>query len=223
MLAYAAQDRRVAGSTRSTRALALVIAGHALLIGAVMTARMDVVGPAIEQFPKVINVAPDPPSPPPPEQEQRPPARAEPSPQQPFIDNLPAIVDMGRPDTSLVELGPIVREFQLPGGTGAALDPPRHVPVRIAAVPRTPESALRPPYPNDKLRDQEEATLRLRLAIDERGRVTAVEPIGTADPSFLAAARRHIIRAWRYTPATEDGVAIPSTMIISLSFRLEDV
>ena len=97
------------------------------------------------------------------------------------------------------------------------------MPVRIAARIATPDSALKPPYPLDKRRAEEEATLRLKLSIDTRGRVTAVEPIGAADPSFLEAARRHIIRAWRYTPATEDGVAMPSSTVINLSFRLEDV
>jgi protein TonB len=53
--------------------------------------------------------------------------------------------------------------------------------------------------------------------------VTAVESIGTADPGFLEAARRHILRAWRYKLALEDGVAVPSSKIINLSFRLEDV
>jgi protein TonB len=60
------------------------------------------------------------------------------------------------------------------------------------------------------------------LTIDPRGRVIAVDPVGAADPSFLAAARRHILKAWRYKPATEDGIAVPSTTVISLSFRLED-
>ena len=103
------------------------------------------------------------------------------------------------------------------------LDPPRHEPVRIAARFNTPSSALRPPYPLDMRRAEEEATLKLRLTIDTRGRVTAVDPVGSANPSFLEAARRHIIRAWRYKPATEDGVAVPSSTVITLSFRLEDV
>ena len=88
--------------------------------------------------------------------------------------------------------------------------------------PTWPDSALRPPYPQSKLRNEEEATLRLRLSIDPHGRVVAVEPVGAADPEFLAAARRHIIRAWRYKPATEDGIAVSSTTVISLSFRLEN-
>ena len=51
--------------------------------------------------------------------------------------------------------------------------------------------------------------LRLRLSIDERGRVVSVEPVGRADRSFLDAARKHLIANWRYKPATEDGKAIP--------------
>jgi protein TonB len=81
---------------------------------------------------------------------------------------------------------------------------------------------VKPPYPLDKRRAEEEATLRLRLSIDERGRVTAVEPIGPADASFLEAARRHILRAWRYKPASDDGVAVASSTVVTLSFRLDD-
>jgi protein TonB len=119
-------------------------------------------------------------------------------------------------------VGPIFQEFPPLRGGGTVADPPRQEIVKIAAVSRTPDSALRPPYPNDKLRLEEEATLRLRLSIDAHGRVTAVEPVGRADASFLEAARRHIVRAWRYKPAMENGVAVPSVMVINLSFRLEE-
>jgi protein TonB len=81
---------------------------------------------------------------------------------------------------------------------------------------------LRPPYPDDKRRLEEEAVLRLRLAIDERGRVVAVEPVGSADRSFLEAARRHLIAHWRYKPATDDGRAVRSSTVITLRFELEN-
>ena len=103
------------------------------------------------------------------------------------------------------------------------IDPPKPAPVRVPARFKTPASALKPPYPNDKLRLQEEGTLKLQLTIDWRGRVTAVDPVGSADPSFLEAARRHVIRAWRYKPATEDGVAVGSSTVITLSFRPDEV
>jgi protein TonB len=71
------------------------------------------------------------------------------------------------------------------------------------------------------LRDGEEATLKLRLSIDERGRVIAVDPVGAADPLFLAAARKHLMARWRYQPATEDGRPVATTTTISLRFELE--
>ena len=69
----------------------------------------------------------------------------------------------------------------------------------------TPQSELKPPYPESKLLTGEEATLTLRLSINEQGRVVGVDPLGTADRAFLEAARRYLIAHWRYKPATRDG------------------
>jgi len=51
--------------------------------------------------------------------------------------------------------------------------------------------------------------------------VVAVDPVGRADPVFLAAARRHLIKNWRYRPASEDGRAIGSSLVITLRFQLD--
>jgi protein TonB len=85
----------------------------------------------------------------------------------------------------------------------------------------TPQSDIKPPYPEQKQLAGEEATLRLKLAIDAAGRVTAVDPVGSADPAFLAAARKHILARWRYQPATEDGHPVPSSTVITLQFQLD--
>jgi len=222
MLAYAA-DNRPADRAGSPKALTLILAGHAVLIAAVMTAKMELV--PIDRFDPtdIINV----PTPPPPPETT---PTVEPKTQQPLTQEtfiLPerTIVDMNATTLSTAfDLGQL-NDIGTVIGSGPAtipLDPPK-APVRIAARFVTPDSALKPPYPLDKRRAEEEATLRLRLSIDTRGRVIAVEPVGPADASFLEAARRHIIRAWRYKPATEGGVAIPSSTVINLSFRLEDV
>jgi protein TonB len=68
---------------------------------------------------------------------------------------------------------------------------------------------------------EEEATLTLRLSIDEQGRVVAVDPVGRADGVFLAAARRYLIGHWRYKPAMKDGSVIASSITISLRFQLD--
>jgi len=219
MLAYAASPHpaRRAGSPSS---LALILAGHAVLIGAVMTARMELVAPPRDRT-TVVNIPIETPPPPPP-----PDGQTKLDPQQSFIERQAPIIDMDRPITSTqLDQGPTIEDIGAVIGVGPtiSLDSPKAGPVRIAARFATPDSALRPPYPLDKRRAEEEATLHLNLSIDAHGRVIAVEPIGAADPSFLEAARRHILRAWRYKPATEDGVAIPSSTVINLSFRLEDV
>ena len=112
---------------------------------------------------------------------------------------------------------------------GNAVDPlPLPVPdlpqpiVRKAARFVTPADDVRPPYPASKQRMAEEASLRLSLQIDERGRVTSVSPVGAADPVFLEAARRHILKRWRYAPATEGGSAVASRITITLRFELEE-
>ena len=222
MLAYAANAHpaRRAGSPSS---LAVILAGHAVLIGAVMTAKMDVVGPdpfiPIDTF----NVPADPPPPPPPDPTVKP-QQPRPVTQDSFIEIERPIVPM---DTSSLSFdqGKAIEDIANVIGTDVQLpllDLPKS-PVKHAAVFRTADNAVKPPYPLDKRRAGEEATLRLKLSIDARGRVVAVEPVGAVDPSFLEAARRHILRAWRYKPATEDGVTVPSSTVINLSFRLEDV
>jgi protein TonB len=91
----------------------------------------------------------------------------------------------------------------------------------VGPRPTTPESALRPPYPEAKRRLEQEAVLRLRLAIDDHGRVRSVESVGAADPMFLASARNHLIRHWRYAPATEGGRPVASSIVITLRFELD--
>jgi periplasmic protein TonB len=223
MLAYAV-SAHPARRSNSPSSLALILAGHAVLIGAVMSAKMELV--PIDPFNRteVINV-PIPPPPPPPPTDEVEPTTKQPVTQDRFIRQERPIVDMGQSTSIALDNGQALRDLEAVIGSGptTVIDPPKADPVRIGPRLATNENAIKPPYPLDKRRAEEEATLRLRLSIDARGRVIAVEPVGVADPSFLEAARRHIIRAWRYKPATEDGIAIPSSTVINLSFRLEDV
>ena len=222
MLAYAANSRP-AGRSGSPRALALIIAGHAVLIAGVMTAKMDLVTPPSLDPTDIINVPiKDPePAPPPPSTPNIPH-----NPPTSVIDQPPLVIDVPIPTPALpLDQGPPVTVVIPTPGIGPVITPavpPKPVPVRAGPRFATPDSALRPPYPLAKLRAEEEATLRLRLSIDARGRVTAVDAVGAADPQFLEAARRHIIKAWRYKPATEDGVGVASSTVITLSFRLDE-
>jgi protein TonB len=95
----------------------------------------------------------------------------------------------------------------------------------IAATPAvllTDAALLKPPYPASKLAVGEEADLKVRLTIDAAGKVISVAPVGRADSTFLAAARRHILAHWRYRPAMHDGHGVATTLVITLRFRLDD-
>jgi len=213
MLAYAPRrDRR----RISPPALALVIIAHAAAIAAIMSVRMDMT-PPWKPGKTEIKFVPLPPVPKPDE-----PARQS-RPSQSQLDTVDPILPPLPSPGPKVE--PLPMPLPFPGPViGPSVDPlPVSEPLPARTGPRfvTPDHALRPPYPEDKRRLEEEATLRLRLSIDERGRVVAVEPVGRADPVFLEAARRHILKAWRYKPATEGGKAVGSSTVITLEFRLD--
>lgn len=203
------------------KALVLIIGGHAALIAAVMTAKMDLPMP-FRDPPIIVEPIPIPQGPPP---DPEPQPRTDQSAPQSRIDRPINIVPVPPLDTPSIDVGPM--PIPDPGPIiGPSVDPlprpnpPRVEPVRTGPRFATPPSQVRPPYPQSKLEREEEAALRLRLSIDERGRVVAVEPVGRTDRAFLEAARRHLIAHWRYEPATEDGRPVPSTTLITLRFEL---
>ena len=219
MLAYAP---RPAGRAGSPRTLLLVAAGHVVAVALVLTARSDLVKDTPFDPTDVVFVPTKPPPPPPPSPD---PARPH-DPVRSTIDTPPVIIPTPTPRADPIETGPPITAID--PVVGNAVEPAilpdqlKPVIVRRAARFATPADLVRPPYPAAKQRLEEEATLHLSLAIDQRGRVTSVTSVGSADPLFLDAARRHILRHWRYQPASEGGEAVASTVVITLSFRLEE-
>jgi protein TonB len=214
MLAYA--PRRERHRIRPS-ALVLVVAVHAAAIVAVMSARMELPEP-VREPPLVLDPVPLPPDPQPLPPEPRQPNRSSQiDVVEPVVPPMPSPGPTADPlPTPMPFPGPIAGEGNNP------FPPPVPGPPLARTGPRfiTPDHALKPPYPEEKRRLEQEATLKLRLSIDERGRVVAVEPVGRADLAFLDAARRHILKAWRYKPATEGGKAIASSTVITLQFEL---
>ena len=206
---------------RHPKALLLIVGGHAVLVAAVMTAKMEM---PMRIFDPPIVIEPiDIPKPPPPEPAR--PVKVE-KPVQPPTSQL----DQPTPIREIpISNGPVTSvnlpSLPTPGPIGTGTEPmptkPILDPVRVAPVFSTPDHLLRPPYPADKQRLEEEGTLKLRLTIDERGRVVAVEPAGPVDRSFFESARRHLLAKWRYKPATLDGRPVASSTVITLRFELE--
>ena len=215
MLGYAVETRP-ARRKASPSTLALIVAGHAALILAVINSRTAVPErPYDPPIPVKTITLPDDPPPKPVES---------PNPDSPLP---PRATELDRP-VEIISIPLPERPIDLglpPGPPGpevgaTPIDPPKPA-IRVGPRPITRDEALRPPYPEAMRRLDEEAVLRLRLSIDERGRVRSVEAIGRANPLFLASARTHLIRNWRYAPATEGGRPVASSIVITLRFELD--
>ena len=222
MLAYAA-NRPLTGTRQSSpQAMLLIVSAHVALLAAVMSAKMES-QPPIDKAPIKVDLIKDPPPPPP----NRPvPRQAQPQPQPQWIDHPTQQVPVPRPDPVPVDTGGHTLDPApiLGGGTGLIPILPKPIvtePTQHDARLLTSPDDLRPPYPAAKIASGEEASLTLRVTIDERGRVTSVDPVGNADRAFLEAARRYMLAHWRYQPATEDGRAVASSTVITLRFQLD--
>ena len=215
MLAYAASRPRIGARHSSPNAMLIVISVHVAALAALMSAKMDL-PQRIRDHRTEVTFIPIPQ--PPPEQRIKPQ-----QPHQQTFTRPDPTASIPLPDPKVVDPTPQVPIID--SWPGQSADPPRPNPqplvVRTGARLLTPASELKPPYPQSKLLAEEEATLRLRLTIDERGRVVAVDPIGRADPAFFDAARRYLIAHWRYKPASEGGRALASTEVITLRFQLD--
>ena len=218
MLAYAA-NRPVAGKRPSSPpAMLLIISAHVALIALVMSAKMEFDRKPPPQ-PPLINVPINRPPPPNPIA-TRPQHPLAPLPISDPTRNVPL------PHPNPVALDPPTDPGVAVGDAGTnsiPQFPAELIPLPVRHDPRllTRPEELKPPYPESKILSEEEATLQLRLTISDAGRVTAVDPVGAADRVFLDAARRYLIAHWRYQPATEDGRAVNSSVVISLHFQLD--
>lgn len=219
MLAYA--PRRDVQPVRPGL-FALIVLGHAVVIGGVMATKMMIERQQQQNTDIDWIPATKPPEPEPPKIEPK----ATPQPNNPTIVPQPPIVDMPLPPQPTFQDPPTPPSngpsIGAGAGSGTAVVPPQPQLVRKGPRLATAEEYLRPPYPDSMRSSEKEAVIRLSLSIDERGRVVAVSPVGAVEPAFLNAARAHILKRWRYQPATENGRPVPSTLTVRLKFEIGD-
>jgi protein TonB len=78
-----------------------------------------------------------------------------------------------------------------------------------------------PAYPPQSRRLREQGEVRLRVELDETGRVSAVGIIRTSGYTRLDEAARAAVLTWRCQPATRDGQPVRAVAIQSLAFVLQ--
>ena len=110
------------------------------------------------------------------------------------------------------------------GGAGQVVVLPK-APVRLAAVPRGATVGLRTDdYPEGARRAGEAGRVSIRVQIGADGSVKGCEVTASSGHERLDRRTCEVAqRRWRFSPATEDGVAVPSQQQRSVLWRLEDL
>ncbi|MFC3711835.1 energy transducer TonB [Sphingoaurantiacus capsulatus] len=109
-----------------------------------------------------------------------------------------------------------------PVAVGPLVDPAPPAPVMVLARLDSRFAArFQPPYPASSERAEEEGVVMVRVRIGTDGRVLAAELKASSGHARLdEAAVAHARRAWRFTPATRDGVPVESWREVPVRFEL---
>ncbi len=95
------------------------------------------------------------------------------------------------------------------------------VPIFKAAF-RDPRFArdFQPEYPVGKLRLEIEGSATVRVLVGTDGRVRQVQVIRASDPDFAKATEKQALKAWRFKPATRDGMPVEDWQTLTVRFDI---
>lgn len=197
-------------SAGRTAILVGIVAFHVMLVVAINTSLSTVI---LDRLPPLIKaeiieeiIKDEEPPPPPPTIETPPPYVPPPD----IVIDLPTSTKA--PTTALV-----------------ATDKPRPVaPPPSAVVKKAPEidpkfkRRFQPDYPPTSRRLGEEGSVVLQVLVDTEGKVTDGKvQTSSGFPRLDEAALKHALRAWRFTPGTEDGKPVSAWHSVKVTFRIE--
>ncbi len=154
-----------------------------------------------------------PPEPPPPE--PLPPASAAPAPAAPTRPANSAPVRAAAP---LVRLRAGASAEGRPDGTTDIVLGPSTVP----AGPDTSHYNIPPRFPPEAVRRGQQGVVRLNVLVGTDGTALSVDVAGSSGHPLLDRAAREAVARWRFQPGRDAGLAVPSTVPVTLSFVLED-
>ncbi|MDF0542706.1 energy transducer TonB [Sphingobium sp. H39-3-25] len=215
-----------ASGGRSRVGLVGAIAVHAVAVGAIMLMPAEIItritdGPLItynDPLPKPPPITPEP-------------APPEHAPHHATVQSTtPEPKPFAAPDTVFQGSGPVIGStdidpFILPGGDGAGAETrvePTHDPVFTdAGIDQRFARNFQPAYPPAMQRLNEEGKVVVRVRIGTDGRVVSVERVSASSDAFWEATQRQALRAWRFRPATRDGVPVESVKVMVVHFQLQ--
>jgi protein TonB len=186
-----------------------------LLLLAPMTRHVQ---PPRVEAPQVVVLVPDRPRPPDPPPVEVAVVRPQPTTHTPTL--APRIQAPVLPSAVVVDHGSVAADPQ-PVAVVADIGP--------AMPPQGPVTGMRleygeasaPPYPRDALRDGAEGTVMLQVLVGVDGRPLEVTiHAGSGHRRLDEAARRHVLRHWRFRPALRGGEAVQALGLVPIEFSL---
>lgn len=210
------------GGGRSPIGVGGAVAVHAAVVAAwlLMPKEMiDTITRDILTTYPVTETLPPPPEPVPPETDSKLMPRPDPHPSVVKDPVIPPPYDPGLKvdDHSFTDTGK---------GDGAGpitppVTPPLPDPVLVeASIDQRALAAFQPDYPGAMIRQGLEGKVTVRVTIGADGRVIDIEKLSATDDAFWLATQRHALRKWRFRPATRDGVAVSSSKVLTVHFKL---
>jgi protein TonB len=193
--------------------LGLVIAGHAAVLAALILAPPESFN-RITYLPLIVDSIK---APPPKGQELPPSPKA--SPRETKVQAVKPIVDFV-PTTHPFQLNPLPQVEPTVPQPVVPVQPiaPLFVP---AAIEPSAAARFQPGYPSALARADIEGSATVRVLIGVDGRVKQVDLVNATHAGFFEATRDHALRAWRFRPATRDGVPTESWRTLTVRFKLE--
>jgi len=190
--------------------MAVVVALHGLLLAAAWFARIEL--PRHEHEALTVSLLSDPA----PVRDEKPqvvpPARLLAPMPVVFVDNAPAI------EIPVVEVAPTPSPAARVTATASAVAAPENLGTELAVQcpERTP-----PRYPPLAKQQREQGEVRLKVELDESGRIDRVTIVSSSGSPRLDDAARAAIESWRCRPAEHDGQPVRAVALQSLAFVLE--
>lgn len=107
---------------------------------------------------------------------------------------------------------------------GSSLGTDSKIPTPIfKAALRDPRFAedFQPDYPVGRLRLEIEGSVTVRILVGTDGRVRQVQILNATDPDFARATEKQALRAWRFKPATRDGIPVEDWQTLTVRFDIK--
>lgn len=221
-------------------ALALTIALHAVVIGALAAITLNVSEQNIEPVEIEASFTPSPTQPIDPAHVEN---VAKQKPYLPPTATAPQLVELpyeplriNVPDFIQPEIESDLPPFAEVAPAERTAPPPKPTPQHKSSAPpqkqsvakpkptvftqATVRSRSRPSYPESARRKGQQGTAHVRLSVNSAGRVTGATISTSSGTPALDASALKAAKRWKFTPARSGGTPVATTLVVPISFRL---